>query len=159
MDALTSNPVNKQSNKTDREIKDWTEYAKKTFHIRRRPRKKGRRAAKHIYRYKKLSSCRDATRRPLIEWILMNFDLGNMQGSPSGCYLLAVKSKMASKPQTDRWTALVFVLLLFLCCWFLLLILFFRGAAKDWTWNWSRLSAPKRRRRSFTQNSSKNNKK
>lgn len=29
MDALTSNPVNKQSNKTDREIKDWTEYAKK----------------------------------------------------------------------------------------------------------------------------------
>lgn len=27
MDA--SNPVNKQSNKTDREIKDWTEYAKK----------------------------------------------------------------------------------------------------------------------------------
>lgn len=29
MDALTSNPVNKQRNETDREIKDCTEYAKK----------------------------------------------------------------------------------------------------------------------------------
>lgn len=71
-----------------------------------------------------------------------------MQGSPAkwvlptGCKV----KKWHLKPQTDRWTALAFCasLSLLLFCW---LLLFFWGSpALGDLWNWSRLSAPKRRR-------------
>lgn len=122
MDPLTSNPVNKQSNKkTDREIKvlrkknprrSFTSVA--DYGQEEEERKKADHKI-HLSIQKAVFVSRRHHR--LIEWILMNFDLGYMQGSPAkwvlptGCKV----KKWHLKPQTDRWTALAFCASLSLC--------------------------------------------